>query len=364
MYPLVKRSIDYGIRTWDPDHQGALFEPHHNTYDIEFWGAEPMCTSIYLGALSAMAQMAKAAGEPADAEFYAGLARKTAAYMDQHLFNGEYYQQKVQYEGLRDKSFAEKVAGVDSTSSEMQQLLKREGPKDQCGSGCLSDSVIGVWMARMYGIELPLVAGNVHANLRSVFRNNFKNDLSEHANAQRPGYAMGHEPGLLLCSWPRGDKPTLPFVYSDEVWTGIEYQVASHLIHEGLVEEGLTLVKAARSRYDGRTRNPWNEYECGNWYARAMASYALLGALSGFRYSAVEQTLWFAPRLKARPFQCFFSTASGFGTIGLLERTVSVRVIEGELRLKKLVFAGGVPIEWSVTVRPDATVTKAVKPLA
>ena len=60
----------------------------------------------------------------------------------------------------------------------------------------------------------------------------------------------------LLCTWPRGGKPTLPFVYSDEVWTGIEYQVASHLIAEGFVKEGLTIVKALRSRYDGRVRNP------------------------------------------------------------------------------------------------------------
>lgn len=108
---------------------------------------------------------------------------------------------------------------------------------------------------------------------------------------------MGHESGLLLCSWPRGGKPTLPFVYSDEVWTGIEYQVASHLIEEGLVNEGLAIVEAVRRRYDGRVRNPWNEYECGNYYARAMASYALIGSLSGFRYSAAERTLWFAPKL-------------------------------------------------------------------
>ena len=298
MYPLAKRSIDYGIRTWDPDHKGALFEPHHNTYDIEFWGAEPMCTSIYIGALSAMAQMARAVGEAADAEFYGDLARKSAAYMDEHLFNGEYYEQKVQYEGLRNTTFAETVAHVDETSSEMQRLLKREGPKYQYGSGCLSDGVIGAWMAAIYGIDVPLSRANLRSNLQAIFKHNFKTDLSEHANAQRPGYAMGHEPGLLLCSWPRGNKPTLPFVYSDEVWTGIEYQVASHLIHEGLVEEGLSIVKAARSRYDGRTRNPWNEYECGNWYARAMSSYALLGALSGFRYSAVERTLWFAPRIE------------------------------------------------------------------
>ncbi len=360
MYPLAKRSIDYGIRTWDPDHKGALFEPHHNTYDIEFWGAEPMCTSIYIGALSAMAQMAKAVGAADDAGFYAELAQKSAAYMDQQLFNGEYYEQKVQYQGLRDTSFAESVAHVGESSSEMQQLLKREGPKYQYGTGCLSDGVIGMWMAGIYGIEVPLTAANVRSDLNAIFKHNFKTDLSEHANAQRPGYAMGHEPGLLLCSWPRGGKPTLPFVYSDEVWTGIEYQVASHLIREGLVDEGLTIVKAARSRYEGRTRNPWNEYECGNWYARAMASYALLGALSGFRYSAAEHTLWFAPRLKARPFQSFFSTASGFGTITVHDRTLTVRVIEGELPIEKLVYADKGPIEWKVTARPGAPATKTV----
>jgi hypothetical protein len=361
MYPLAKRSLDYGIGTWDPEHKGALFEPHHNTYDIEFWGAEPMCTSIYIGALSAMAQMAKAVGEGGDADLYGDLARKSAKFMDEHLFNGEYYEQKVQYDGLRDTSFAQSVAHVDEKSSEMQQLLKREGPKYQYGSGCLSDSVIGIWMARLYGIDVPLAKGNVRSNLGAIFKHNFKTDLSEHANAQRPGYAMGHEPGLLLCSWPRGNKPTLPFVYSDEVWTGIEYQVASHLIHEGSVEEGLTIVKAARSRYDGRTRNPWNEYECGNWYARAMSSYALLGALSGFRYSAVERTLWFAPRLKTQPFQCFFSTASGFGTIALHNRTVSIHLIEGELPIERLVFGDHPsPLEWKVTVRPDAVQTKTI----
>jgi uncharacterized protein (DUF608 family) len=361
MYPQAKRSIDYGIRTWDPDHKGALFEPHHNTYDIEFWGSEPMCTSIYIGALSAMTQMAHVVGEAADAELYDGLARKSAAYMDEHLFNGEYYEQKVQYEGLRNTTFAETVAHVDETSSEMQRLLKREGPKYQYGSGCLSDSVIGAWMAAIYGIDVPLSRANLRSNLQAIFKNNFKTDLSEHANAQRPGYAMGHEPGLLLCSWPRGNKPTLPFVYSDEVWTGIEYQVASHLIHEGLLEEGLSIVKAARSRYDGRTRNPWNEYECGNWYARAMSSYALLGALSGFRYSAVERTLWFAPRLKTRPFQCLFSTASGLGTIALQERMITIRMIEGELEIEKLLFGDAPsPMDWKVSVRSDAVATKTI----
>jgi hypothetical protein len=363
IYPLARRSLEYGIRTWDPERKGALFEPHHNTYDIEFWGAEPMCTSIYLGALAAIAEMAAALSETADARDYAELARRGAAYMDEHLWNGEYYQQKVEYEGLRDRSFAETVAKVDEHSSEMQQLLKREGPKYQYGSGCLSDGVIGAWMARTYGIETPMNREHMRSTLRAIFTHNFKTDLSQHANAQRPGYAMGHEPGLLLCSWPRGGKPTLPFVYSDEVWTGIEYQVASHLIDEGFVEEGLTIVRALRSRYDGRTRNPWNEYECGNWYARAMASYALLGALSGFRHSAVEKTIYLAPKLDVRPFRCFFSTAFAFGVIELDAGTVRVRVIEGRLPVEQFVLTRGsetTRIKWKVAIGPETVATLSI----
>jgi len=363
MYPQVKRSLDYCIRTWDPDHQGGLFEPHHNTYDIEFWGPDGMCTSIYLGALSAMTEMAKAVGQEPDATFYGDLAQRCARFMEEQLFNGEYFQQKVQYLGLRNTSFAEMVAQVDEHSSEMQRLLKREGPKYQYGNGCLSDGVIGAWMARIYGIETPLAREHVRKTLQAIFKNNFKTDLSQHANAQRPGYAMGHEPGLLVCTWPRGGKPTLPFVYSDEVWTGIEYQVASHLIAEGFMKEGLTIVKALRSRYDGRSRNPWNEYECGNYYARAMASYALLGALSGFQYSAVKRTLWFGPQLDIRPFKTLFSAASGFGTIELGSQSLRVQLLEGTLPLEKVVLTEGGrtrTLEWNTTVQPGAPAIKSI----
>jgi uncharacterized protein (DUF608 family) len=361
MYPLVKRSLDYCIRTWDPDHRGALFEPHHNTYDIEFWGPDGMCTSIYLGALVAFAEMAQAVGHAEDAAYYEELAHHCARFMDEQLFNGEYYEQKVQYADLHDQSFAAMVASVNETSSEMERLLKREGPKYQYGTGCLSDGIIGVWMSHIYGLEVPLSAEKVRSTLQAIFNHNFKTDLSQHANAQRPGYAMGHEPGLLLCSWPRNGKPTLPFVYSDEVWTGIEYQVASHLILEGFTNEGLTIVKALRSRYDGKVRNPWNEYECGNYYARAMSSYALLAALAGFRYSAVKRTLWLGPQLKARPFKTFFCTEFGFGSIVRDSRFIHIDLLEGELPLEKLILTedGRTKVlDWKATVQPHVRATK------
>jgi hypothetical protein len=122
------------------------------------------------------------------------------------------------------------------------------------------------------------------------------------------------EGGLVLCSWPRGGRPRYPFPYSDECWTGIEYEVAALLIHLGLVEEGLEIVEGVRARYDGQKRNPFDEVECGHHYARAMSSWSLLLALSGYRYHAPSRTLGFAPpQQAANPFRCFFAAGTGWG---------------------------------------------------
>ncbi len=336
MYPLARRSMDFCIEQWDPRHVGLVEEPHHNTYDIEFWGPEGLCSSFYLGALAAMSALADEAGHPEDAIVYDELAQKGAQAIESRLFNGEYYQQELMGSGLRDDSFIKMLAGIANDHSEEACLLKAEGPKYQIGSGCLSDGVFGAWLTQLCGLDTPQNRLSIRSHLAAVYRYNFKPSLCTHANPQRPGYALGDEAGLLLCTWPRGGKPTLPFVYSDEVWTGIEYQVASHLIAEGMLEEGLMIVEAARSRYDGRSRNPWNEYECGSYYARAMSSYALLIALSGFRYSAPTRTMTLAPRLERDPFTCFFSTASGWGTFTLRAKRLEIQLAAGELFLDHL----------------------------
>jgi uncharacterized protein (DUF608 family) len=361
LYPLARRSLDYCIARWDPERRGGLFEPHHNTYDIEFWGPDGMCGSIYVGALSAMAELAHALGKPEEAVPYAELAQRAAQFMDIELFNGDYYQQNVMWESLRDTSFAEQIADVNDSSSEILQLLKAEGPKYQYGSGCISDGVIGAWMSRFYGVDTPLKNTHVQSTLAAIFRYNFKPDLSDHASTQRPGYAMGNEAGLLLCSWPRGGKPTLPFVYSDEVWTGIEYQVASHLIAENMVEEGLSIVQALRERYEGHVRNPFNEYECGNYYARAMASYALLQALSGFRYSAADKVLRIGPKQAVENFSCFFCTASGYGTIALDATRITVEMIEGNLDVHTLLVTRDSieqKFDWNVVIEAGQKISR------
>jgi len=162
--------------------------------------------------------------------------------------------------------------------------------------------------------------------------------LSYHASPQRPAYALGNEAGLLLCSWPKGVKLSLPFVYSDEVWTGIEYQVASHLMLSGKVEEGLEIVRACRDRYDGRIRNPFNEYECGHWYARAMSSYGCLQGLTGVRFDAVEKILYIDSKIG--DFTSFLSTETGFGTVSLRNGKPAVDVVFGTIPIKKTVVSG------------------------
>ena len=182
-----------------------------------------------------------------------------------------------------------------------------------------------------------IYVGKVASHLAAVHRYNLKHDLSGFANPQRPTYACGAEAGLLLCSWPKGGELSLPFVYSNEVWTGIEYQVASHLMRMGHVPEGLDIVRACRDRYDGRVRNPFNEYECGHWYARAMSSYALLFGLSGARYDAVEKALCLEPAIKG-DFHCFFSAATGYGTVGVRHGKPFYEPKAGSLEIREIKY--------------------------
>ncbi len=339
LFPMVKRSLDYCIATWDPRHLGVLQEPHQNTYDIDFWGPDGMCSSFYLGALCAFTKMGKFLNK--DMAFYSELYQKGKKYVENELFNGEYFFQKIEYKDLNAANPAKEAEGkhyIGKYSPEALELLKKEGPKYQYGKGCLSDGIIGAWMAAMCYLEDPVDTAKIISHLLSVYKYNLKENLSDHANPQRPAYALGNEGGLLLCTWPKGEKPDLPFVYSDEVWTGIEYQVASHLMLKGKVEEGLEIVRACRNRYKGDIRNPFNEYECGNWYARAMSSYGMLQGFTGVRYDAKDKVLFMDSQ--RGDFTSFLSTETGFGNVGLKDGRPFLNVLYGEIAPKHVVVSG------------------------
>jgi len=333
LWPKVKQSLNYCIETWDPQHKGVVEEPHHNTYDIEFWGPDGMCTSFYLGALQAAVTMAKALAD--DVPLYGELYSKGKKLAETELFNGEYFIQRIEWKNLRARNPLENKSMVGTYSPEAVALFEKEGPKYQYGSGCLSDGVLGSWLALVCGVGQVLEREKVVSHLRAVHRHNLKKDLFEYANPQRPSYACGAEGGLLLCTWPKGGALSLPFVYSNEVWTGIEYQVAAHLMAMGMNQEGLEIVRTCRDRYDGRVRNPFNEYECGHWYARAMSSYALLQGLTGARYDAVEKILYLEPSIKG-DFRSFLATATGYGSVGVKDGKPFFNPVAGRVEIKEI----------------------------
>lgn len=336
IYPMVKTSIDFCISNWDPRRKGVIEEPHHNTYDIEFWGPDGMHSSFYIGALTAFSRMGRFLGK--DVSEYEQLASAGKKTMENDLYDGEFFYQQIKVDGLNARNPATAKSFGGEYSDEARALLVKEGPKYQYGKGCLSDGVLGAWLGRMCGLDDVIDPQKINSHLLAVHKYNLKQDLSEHANPQRPSFAVGDEGGLLLCSWPKGGKLSLPFVYSDEVWTGIEHQAASHLILMGNVNQGLEILRASRDRYDGRVRNPFNEYECGSWYARALASYGYLQAFTGIRYDAVDSTLFIDSKIG--DFTGFISAETGFGTVSLAGGKPSLNVVYGAINVKKVIVSG------------------------
>jgi uncharacterized protein (DUF608 family) len=331
-WPKIRASLDYCIRTWDPQRKGVLEEPHINTYDIQFWGADSMCMSIYVSALKAAVQMGQALGY--NVESYAELLHESSHQLEQ-LFNGEYYFQKTAWKNLRAQYPRE---DDDSPNyPEFLELAKKEGPPYQYGGGCLSDGVFGAWLSLVCGVDDTFDSRKIESHLLAVHRHNLKKTFVGQSNTRRPYFACGDESGLLTCSWPQGGRPSLAMIYADEVWTGVEYQVASHLIAVGKIDEGLEIIRACRSRYDGTVRNPFDEIEAGHWYARAMSSYALLQAFSGARYDAVEKILYLKPSIQG-DFRCFLSTATGFGTVGVKNGEPFLNVVSGQIPYKEIKY--------------------------
>ncbi len=370
LWPAAKRALEFAWIEggWDADRDGVMEGVQHNTFDVEYHGPTPQTGFFYLGALRAGEEMARAVGDSASADAYHALWERGSRWWDEHLFNGEYYYQQVQ------SQVGKPVAEGLSIGMGAEILAE---PLYQLGPGCLSDQLLGQYMASVAGLGYLSDPDHIRQALASVYRYNFKPDLRAHVNAMR-GYAANEEGGLLICSWPHGGRPPIPTPYADEAWTGIEYIAATSLIYEGMVEEGLQVIATARARHDGERRNPWDEPECGHHYARAMSAWGPLLALSGFQYSAPDAALSFAPRVSADDFRCFWSGPGAWGSFGQrvsgggIEAWLAVEY--GELALRSLtlsvpapaqaqVFTGGEelgcalePGEETVTLRLNETV--------
>ncbi len=323
LWPGIKRAIEFAWTPggWDADRDGVLEGVQHNTYDVEFYGPNPLCGIYYLGALRAAEEMARAVGDADSAAQYHRLFESGSRWTDANLFNGEYYVQHIR--GVAKDKIAPSLRsemGSDDTVN----------PQYQVGEGCLADQLIGQYLADVAGLG-PLVApDHIRKTLASIYRYNYRHTLTGHQCVQRT-YALNDEAALLVCDYGKAERPRIPFPYYAETWTGIEYLVAAQMRFAGMTREALEIYRNARLRFDGEKRNPWDEPECGHHYARAMSAWSGMLAMSGFRYHGGEQSVEIQAPAGHRSL---WATGTGWGTFQVTASGAAIHVEHGSLPVR------------------------------
>lgn len=302
-WPALCRLMDHVERTWDPDATGLLHGIQPCTYDIALHGANPFIGTLWLAALRAAEELALLVGDQPRAKAWRARFEVSSVVLDETCFRGGYYIQ---------------VPDPDLPTTH------------QWGEGCLSDQLIGQWWAHQLDLGHLLPPDHVREALASVVSHNLR-EAERHD--QRP-YALPGEVGLVMCTWPRGGRPAVPTLYCDEVWTGVEYQVAAHCLREGLVEEGRAVAEAIWRRHDGSRRNPFNEVECGDHYVRAMAGWSLFEAALGLGWNQLDGTL-----RVGRDGRYPVLTGTGWGEVTVGEDGVQLTRHAGEVPVRRVVRA-------------------------
>ncbi|MCT4596903.1 MAG: non-lysosomal glucosylceramidase [Vallitalea sp.] len=322
IWPSVKKALEYAWSEdndewWDLDADGIMEGIQHHTLDVDMYGPNSYIAGYYMLALKTASEMAEAVND-ADAKKYMTMFENGKEWVNNNLFNGEYFHQKID---LTDSKYP-----IDEEIGEM---------KYQIGEGCHIDQVIGQWYAHILGIGYIFDKEKVVKSLKSIHKYNFVDSFREYPNPYRV-YALNDEKGTVICTWPNGNRPKVPVPYAAECMTGFEYQLASHMIYEGLVDEAFKMVEAIRNRYDGKKRNPYNEIECGSNYARSMASYGLLLALSGFDYDMRKKHIGFTPKVSEDKYNTFWCVNSAWGSYESYNNEKLIQVKYGLLQLKSI----------------------------
>lgn len=339
---------------WDPEKNGVITGRQHHTLDMELFGPNSWLNGFYLGALKAGAEMARYLKEHERAMEYEKIYENGKRWTEENLYNGKYYIQKI---NLNEKKILEPfVEGNKSLNEEGIYEAYWDETKNeikyQIGDGCFIDQVIVQWHANLIGLGEIYDREKVKSALKNIYNNNYKKSVRKHFNPCRL-FCLNDESGTVICEWPEDSyKPFSPVPYSEETMHGFEYQVAIHMIQEGMYEEGLNVVKAIRDRYDGVRRNPWNEIECGSNYARSMASYALNLVYSGFKIDMVKRRISFNPIViksdylsydsnliknnHSGYYKYFWSCDGAWGRFDLRKNSTNIIVKEGKLEIKEI----------------------------
>ncbi len=316
-WPRIKKALEFSI-SHDANADGLIEDLQHNTYDINYFGPNTFVGALYLAALRAGEEMAREVGDDNFARRARVLYESGRELTMARLWNGEYFIQDVDLE---------------------------KHPEHQYGPGCLSDHLFGQGWAHQVGLGYLYPEENVRTALESVWKYNWAPDITPYNEAFPPfrWFISPGQGGLLTCTWPKSEYLPKGTLYKDEVWTGIEYQVAGHMVWEDMVDEALVLCRAVHDRYHPELKNPYNEVECGDHYARALASWGVYLALAGFEYHGPHGHLGFAPRITPEGFRAVFTTSDAWVIFEQQRQgkvqTETLTVASGTLRLRTLSFA-------------------------
>ncbi len=326
LWPAIRRATRWLIAQ-DGDGDGLLTGRQHNTLDTDWFGPVAWLSGLYLAALRAAAEMAEVVGDTAFAAQCRDLAERGQRKLVAGLFNGEYF--------------------INQPDPARPEAINS-------GSGCHIDQVLGQSWAFQVGLPRVLPEAETRAALRALWRYHFTPDVGPYRAAYPAGrwYALPGEAGLLMCTFPRTDwdyaqargrGPDWAAGYFNECMCGFEYQVAAHMLWEGLVTEGLAITRAIHDRYHPSRRNPWNEIECGDHYARSLASYGVFLAACGYAYDGPRGALAFAPRLSPAHFRAAFTAAEGWGRVDWnchdRDAVCELDLRRGRLRLRQLTLS-------------------------
>ena len=325
IWPRVKGSIEFLIRE-DGDGNGVLEGKQMNTLDSAWYGPISWISSLYLATLRAGAEMAAEMGDDAFAASCTQIADKGGKRLTETLFDGEYFFHR------RDPAHPGAIGS---------------------GVGCHIDQVFGQGWAYQLGLDRVLPKKETVTALKSLWRYNFTPDVGPYRAKYKRGrwYAVAGDAGLIMCTFPKGGMKEAGggaagkgFAgYFNECMTGFEYQAAGHMVAEGLVEEGLAVTRAIHDRYHASLRNPYNEIECGDHYARAMASHGVFVSTCGFEHHGPKGHIAFAPKLTPEAFRAPFIAAEGWGTFAQKRsggvQSESLHLRHGKLTLRSMSFA-------------------------
>lgn len=305
IWPRVRQAIAFAwvANGWDPQKSGVTTGVQNNTYDVAFFGPNPLCGIYYLGALRAGEELAQAAGDNASAQQYKTLFNQGRQWIESNLFNGEFFTQQIRRFALDDIHPSLRIG----TSG-----FNPEDPQFQVGAGCLIDQLMGQYLASVMQLGPLISPEHIRTALHSVYRYNYKRTLVDHDNVERT-FALNDEAAMVICDYGTAPRPHIPFPYFAEVMTGFEHATAALMIASGMVHEGVECIGNIRTRYDGEKRNPWDEAECGHHYARAMASWSSVVLLSGFDYDGQHAAIRALPPGFNGSFRSFWSNGTGWG---------------------------------------------------